>query len=402
MTVEKDFEPDCREAFDRLRGSLIELYAAVDADPECPQEVARRFRINKTLTWNLSKVIASSDPIATLPNVPGPGAFKSMLDAVQRAGASSDAVERVREAAESLHRIVRHHIGDRATLELVIDGMGGERDDHLELSRKLAFRGNSGLWGVQAKTRLMTVFMAANREKDSQLDMAIVRGFVGFRRLRSNVQWPVFQVRGWGEEGDPITGPWQPLDESDRGGGAGLSLLREFSTVSGDDLDEVKGEDGTDYLLAPGKIGNAGAVDFFMSDHARAAASKYRTEVDTTGEFGATISAPTERLVFDLIVDEALDFALKPQVLAYCGIFMDRTGATSNHLPIPVPQNVVMLPGQPPAIATPNVPRYSEIVNHVYERMGWDGRRFRGCRMELMYPPLGSTVLLRFDLPEQP
>src|SRR5262245_57402410 len=147
MITDKDFEPSCRAAFDSLRGALIELYACVGADPLSPQDAARRFRVNKTLTWNVSKVMTSTDPIATLPNVPGPSALRSLLLALQREGASAAAIDRVRKAATALEDIVELHAGDRATLELIIDGMGSDRVDHLEHSRKLAFRGNSGLWG---------------------------------------------------------------------------------------------------------------------------------------------------------------------------------------------------------------------------------------------------------------
>ena len=141
-----------------------------------------------------------------------------------------------------------------------------------------------------------------------------------------------------------------------------------------------------------------------MSDYARAAASKYRTEHDTTGEFGAPISVPTERLIFDLMVHESLEFALNPEVRAFGGIFMDRSEdpVPDGKLPIPIPQSVTQLPGHPPVVATPLVPRYPEIVAFVNQRMGWSAPDFRCCRLELMYPPLGSTILLRFKLPEAP
>jgi hypothetical protein len=231
------------------------------------------------------------------------------LTAVQREGASTEVVERVRTAVKALDNMVERHVGDRATLELIVDGISPNRGDHLELSRKLAFRGNSGLWGVQAKTRLMTVMMAPNAVDPDRIDMAIVRGYVGFRRLRSDVRWPIFQLRGWGEEGGSMTAPWQPLDASGDENSR-LPLLRMFSNVGPNDVEEVKTTKGVDYMLQPGPIGNIGAIDCFIGDFDRAAASKYRTDQDTTGEFGATISAPTERLIFDLIVHESLDFAL--------------------------------------------------------------------------------------------
>lgn len=398
----KDFEPHCRAAFEDLRAALIELYASVGADPARPQDAARRFRVNKTLTWNISKVVASSDPITTLPNVPGPSSLKRLLQAVQREGASTEAVNRVRNAVETLDGVVVRHAGDRATLELIVDGIGPSREDHLELSRKLVFRGNSGLWGVQAKTRLMTAMMAPSAVDPDRIDMAIVRGYIGFRRLRSDVRWPIFQLRGWGEEGSPMTALWHPLespdDESSR-----LPLLKRFSNVRSADVEEVKTSKGADYMLLPGPVGNTGAIDCFIADYDRSATSKYRTDQDTTGEFGATISTPTERLVFDLIVHESLDFALTPEVRAFGGIFMERSEEAQPQgcLPIPVPQNVSPLPGRPPVVATPRVLRYPEIANYVYEKMRWNARDFRGCRLDLSYPPMGSTILLRFKLPER-
>jgi hypothetical protein len=401
MLADKDFEPDCRAAVDALRGALIELYASVGADPVSPQDAARRFKVNKTLTWNLSKVMSSGDAMAALPNVPGASALRGLLKAIQREGASAEAIDRVRRAAESLDKMVELHVGDRATLELVVDGMGRGRDDHLEVSRKLAFRGNSGLWGVQARTRLMTAFMAPNVEDPDRIDMAIVRGYVGFRRLRSDVRWPIFQLRGWGAEGEPMTADrWQPMENGAPGRNS-LPLLRKFSTVAPSDIEEVKTPRGLDYMLSPGPIGNAGAIDCFVSDYMRSAAGKYRTEQDTTGEFGATISAPTERLIFDLIVHESLEFALAPEVHAVGGIFMERTEepAPTDQLPIPLSQNVVMLPGRPPVVATAAVPAYPDIVAFVNKRMEWKAQQFRGCRLEVAYPPLGSTILLRFQLP---
>lgn len=397
----KDFEPDCRAALDGLRAALIELYASVGADPSNPQDVARRFGVNKTLTWNIAKVVGGTDPLPTLQNVPGASALQILLTAIQKEGASKEAIERVRKAARSLDKTVELHFGDRATLDLIVDGIRPRRGDHLELSRKLAFRGNSGMWGVQAKVRLMTAFLAPNAEKPDRLDMAMVRGYIGLRRLRPDISWPIFQMRGWGSEEDFMGSEhWKSL-ESDAGANAELPMLKKFSTVAASDIETVHTPRGLNYILNPGPVGNTGAVDCYVADFQRAAAHRYRTEKDTTGEFGATISAPTERLIFDLIVHESLDFALTPEVKAFGGIFMDRSedGDPKDVISIPVPQEVAPLPGNPPVVATPMITAYPEIVAYVHERLGWNAGEFRGCRLEITYPPMGSTILLRFKLP---
>ncbi len=398
------FEPECRSAIDGVRAALLELYSSVGADPAGPQDVSRRFGINKTLAWNVSKVMTGDDPMACIANLPGSSAFQSLLLAIERGGADRKVVDRARQAVRTLDEVVERHVGDRSTLELVFDGIDPESGDHLEYSRKLAFRGNSGLLGIQAKSRLMSVMMAPNAEDPDRIDIAIVRGYVGLRRLRTDARWPIFQMRGWGnEEGMSAHDRWKPLEPSASGAEA-TPIMTRFSSVGESDLEVQRTPKGLNFLLAPGPIGNRGAVDCFVGDHARSVASRYRTAKDATGEFGATISAPTERLIFDLLVHESLDFVLRPEVRAFMGIFMESSEEASADtlLPLSVPKVVSLLPGRPPVVATPDVPQYSAIVQSVNDRMGWKSDAFRGCRLSLSHPPLGSTILLRFQLPDPP
>ena len=46
----------------------------------------------------------------------------------------------------AVERMVSRHVGDRPTLELVLDSLPDRSHDRLIVSRKLAFRGNSGLF----------------------------------------------------------------------------------------------------------------------------------------------------------------------------------------------------------------------------------------------------------------
>lgn len=403
LDAHSEFERDCQTAFENLRAALIELYDRIDADPANPQEVARRLKLNKTLTWNLSRVMSASDHIASVPNMPGASALEGFLDAARREGASATELAKVRAAAKTLAAAVELHVGDRATLELIADGIDSSRDDHLEFSRKLVFRGSSGLWGIQASTRLTTIFLAPNAGASDRLDIAMVRAFIGLRRLRSAVRWPIFHDRFWGSDTGLTTAErWLPLDPS-ADPLHGLPLLPKFSSVGSAGLEAVHHARGVDYILGEGPVGNSGAVDCFVGDFARSAVSKYRTASDATGEFGANIAAPTERLLFDILVHRDVHFPSKPTVLGFGGIFAGRTDeAEASRFPIPLPQSVALLPGTPPIVSTRTVPRYAELVNFVHDRMGWKPEEFRAYRLDLSYPPMGSTILIRFDLPEPP
>lgn len=397
------FEPAIRHAADELRASLLGLYASVGADPANPQEVARRFGVNKTLTWTISRIVSSDDPIATLASAPGVASLRSLISMMEQAGAPAAAVARVWSAVESVDKTVEVHVGDRSTLQLVADGMSPSSGDHLEASRRLAYRGNSGLWGVQARLRTMTAFLAPSADNPDSLDVAIVRGLVGLRRLRASLRWPIIYMRRWGTA--MTDGPLAPEPfEAPENGNGPSPLLRRFSTLAPSDIEEARTSDGVVYTLASGPIGNLGAVDCYVADFERGTLPRYASGDDRSGEIGANITVPSERLVLDLIVHESLQFALTPKAAAHTDMLgvAQQPGALPGRIPIPVPSQVARMPGKPPTAVISSVPAYGEIVDFVFDRLGWNRNEFEGRRLEMTYPPFGSMVSLSFSLPAKP
>ncbi|MBZ0171277.1 MAG: hypothetical protein K8E66_02755, partial [Phycisphaerales bacterium] len=80
-------EHECDQAIGQLRAALIDLYDSVGADPASPQDVARRYKLNKTLTWNIARLLQSSDGLAAVPHVPGAASFEKILKATEADGA---------------------------------------------------------------------------------------------------------------------------------------------------------------------------------------------------------------------------------------------------------------------------------------------------------------------------
>lgn len=394
-------EQACRDSVGKLRAALIDLYDCVGADPSSPQDVARNFRLNKTLTWNIARMLQAGDGLAAVPHVPGTSSIEKIIKATASKGATDDAIARVREAAKAFERMIEVHVGDRATLDLIIDGLGPNGSIALEQSRKRAFLGNSGIYGVQAKANLMSCFLAPNADDPDQLDMVMLRGYVGVRRLRTTVRIPIFRLRQWSEAGQAVgSQDWGPLDD-----GAPDPFLREFGSG---ELPEIEAEqvspNATDYVLKPGPIGNSGAFDCFFADKMLAGASRFTTDADNTGEFGTTLTVPTARVVFDLIAHRDCAFALDATAHVYAYFFThgEHGGDWDDASRLPIERPPAELAGAPPAVATPLVPRYTDMSKYVFEKMGWKQNEFRGVRLELNYPPLGSTVVLRFDLQERP
>jgi len=401
-TAEVGFEEHCRSSVDRLRAALIELYDEAGADSSSPQDVAREFGLNKNLTWKISKIINAEDLIEAAPHVPGTSGVQILLKGFEKAGVGGVSLGRVREAANSFEEMIEVQVGDRATLELVLDGMAVGASDRLETSRRLSFRGNSGVWGVQAKVRLASNLLIPNADDPEKLDIATVRGYVGFRRLRPAVRWPLFRIREWGDSSEPMLNRprWEALELE---GENASRLMPTFTSARLPDIKPMRTSEGVDYVLVPGPIGNFGAVDCFQGEMMRRAVSGYAEDGDPIAEFGVAVTVPAEYLVMDLIVHESLEYAFDPRVLVFGREFSQgqRTADEEHDSVLPIRDRATKLSGRPPVVTTPLVPQYAGIFQTACARLGVDARELRGYRLLMKYPPMGATVVQRFELPER-
>lgn len=398
-----EFESECRARVGQLRTAFIELYDNIGADPSSPQDVARKLKLNKTLAWNVARLLQAADALTAVNHVPGSSSLEKVIQATVRKGADAKAVAKARTAVDDFHRMIQSHAGDRPTLDLIIDGADSTQNNRLELSRKLAFRGNSGLYGVQARTRVVCNFLAPNPDDPTRLDMASLSGYSGFRRLRPSVRWPIFVVRAWSarQQEDQLTAPgWEPIEPSEDAA-QGFPIIRSSTAGNAPKIHTVETGEGRNFVLGEGPVGNEGAFDCFWGEFMRKAVNAFAERPTDVGEFGAAITAPVEHLVLDLIVDRRLEFALKPEMLVFGRIFATGQPSGEREDPnlLPIHEAPVEIPGSPPAVGTALIPRYSELVTKTYERLGWDPSQFRGIRLLLDFPPLGSSVILRFTLP---
>lgn len=395
MTVHQ-LETDCRQSLQDLRGALIELYASVGADPASPQQAARRFEINKNLTWKVSRIVAAEDALVAIQHIPGPAGIDILLNSFVGAGAPDQAVLAVRSALRAFDEVVVRHAGDRAELDLILDSMGLSGELGLAASREAAFRGNSGIWGVQARVRTTLGVVTPSRTDPNIVDVSLAGGLVGIRRLRPNVRWRLFRFQAYTADGSPLARPG--VEPIDRGETADSHLFREFCSPNMPAIESARNAGFRDYFLPSGPVGNTGAFDCFFGEIYRGH-PRYASPTDAHGEFSSSVSLPTETLVFDLLVHREIRVPA-PEVLVYArpdggpDSPRDRDLQTS----LPIQERCVELAGRPPAMAIPTVARYGELAHVVATRLGATLADFRGHRLTLKHPPMNSTVVLRWPL----
>jgi hypothetical protein len=308
----------------------------------------------------------------------------------------------VRSAVKRFIEVVEMHAGDREHLELTLESMGVfERESAGDTGRELAFRGNSAVWGVQAKSRVTAAFIAPGVDDPHKHSVVLISGLVGFRRLRPNVQWRLFRSQAHDDKGSNLPGGQEEFEPKQKG--AQPLLLREFSSGNMPDLTFTDTALGREFYLPVGEVGNRAVFDCFYGYIMRGLPA-YRTPEDSVGSFAVPITLPVENLVFDIIYHRDIPIAETVAAALYGfphGGPDDVTEQTVRNQ-LPLSQRPLELAGSPPAVATPLAPALHRIAERVYSRMAWNPDDFRGIRLHVPHPPMSSRLVLRWQLAEKP
>lgn len=400
------FEDDLRSAAQTVRSALAHTLTAVGADVSQPRSMAKRFGLDKTLAWKLSRVV-SEDNLATLvDHLPGRAGLDIAIRSLEDAGAMSHSVAALRHAIAEFDRTVELHCGDRDTLELMLGHLHREgRQQREEAHRKRAFQGNRAVWGVQARLQVCLHFVAPNAADPSMLDTALISGLVDLRRLRQDTVWPVATLRQYADDGSPLPPHVvEPLDSRIKAGG-GLPALADFSSSPLPPMRELPGTFGrTTYVITEGPVGNTAAITCLTGVMSRARFSRYRSEHDAFGGHAAGMSTPVECLLHDVYLHRDFAATVSPELAVYSQLHNEPTYPAGGYERgrLQMNESIIDLGDAPVDVVTPEFPRYRELCDLAFSRLGWTVRDFHGYRHRLRYPPLSCVDAFRYTLPERP
>lgn len=400
------FEKHVKDVFARVRSALAELLTSVGADPTSPQDVARQFDLNKNLTWKISRLIRESDPAACAPYIPGKAGMTIFLDRLKKAGAPVGFIAEARRALADFDDMMDLHAGDRETFETMLGHLarGADAQQQIEAQRRMAFRGNSAIWGIQARLQICANFLAPSSDPEFA-DLAWLSGLVDLKRLRRDATWAIASTRKVDDKGHLLpVGELQSIDPRFRGD-AVAPLMGDFCS---DPLPELRLNVGADglmrYELVEGPIGNTAAATCIVGIIGRRFVARYRAPDDTLGEHVARLYTPVECLIHDLFVHRDLDYALSPTAHLYSQLPINPTYPRGDRdaAQLPLWELVQSLGSQPPVALTPEMPTYRTMIDRVFEHAGWDARDFHGFRLMIRYPPIPTVAVFRYPLEKRP
>jgi hypothetical protein len=398
--LNSEFSKDLRNVARVVRNAFSTLMASAGLDPQDPQDLSRRWGVNKTLSWKIYKVVQTDDPYLALQQLPGREGVGVLLKKGQAAGLDPRVADATQQAVTKFDNFIEAHCGDRATFDIMgsdISPIGRQQRD--EQHRRQLFEGASYLWGVQARTYL-NIRMIAPGAQPGQLDIAMVSGLLDFRRLRESVRWPMFKRQTFRGNDAPLQTNVEALDPASAE--YGVPFMLDFCPHPSKLIHLTRDASGQTTEISPGEVGNAGmtsvmvgAIEHGLPEPAPAG------ETDQVSNLWALLNTPAELLIYDTYFHKSLKYQLPPTAM------LARTAGNAppatedlDHSRLPLFDPVVDLGPAVSAPITPEIAQYGQVFKAVFDRTGWNAADFHVFRLKMAYPPVVSGLAMQCIVPK--
>lgn len=401
-----DFPQEALSALQNLRSALGRLLADVPGQAATPTDIQRGLDIDMTLSWKIHKVLRASTPVAAGPHVPGMPSMRALLKAAGRQGVSAELIAATEGAAREFDRVVSIHAGDRSTFESMVCALGtSEEAERVDLNyRRSAYRSARHIWGVSAKTRLVCRVIRPCADP-GLVDIGGVQGYLSLRKLRSDARLVISHARLTYDNGSKLPQKAEPLSP-----GAdvehGIAIVPEFCSQPLPTIQQVEAADG--FIageLCNSGLGHTAATTCIVGSVFRDVPARWHApEVHEAMKVYALIRMPCEVLIHDVFVREGTFAPGAPKALAFaeCGDYADYPDIERRGYGARLHASVKKIGRGPTAVHTPDVPRYTELANYLFERLGVDGSEYDVYRCRIEYPVMPSMALIMFNLLPQP
>jgi hypothetical protein len=393
------FEHELCKVVLRVRGVLASILEATGGYGPHVKDVCDALRVHRKLGWQVAKVACETNPFVAARFVPAAGGMKTFLKAAARHKVEKELLQQAAEAFAEFERVVAVHADDRSSLEMMLGVCAPNVDEVSQLAaRKMAFTGNSMVFGAQARAYLVAAFVHPSA-KPGWFDAARLHSYVGFRRNRPNLPWVVSRTLvaddDYKQRAPERRECLAPDPESDAS--PSVPLLRRFCSQP---LPQLRRRvDSSGWVieeLVEGPVGNTAALTLVTAELTRQTARTFKTKHTQQMDWGVWVTTPCEVLIFDQFIHKDL-FPPSPREVRMYANLADPAHFTEGQL-LPVFERVETLGSGKEVVHTPDVPRYGEMAQYVFERLGWDARQFELHRLRIQFPPMPAAVVVSHAL----
>ena len=387
---------------EQLSDTMKSVLDAIPGGPHRPQELSRVLAISKDLSSRTLNASSKKDPLAVAYLMPGPASLRRLLRAASKKQVSPELIRDAETAVHQFERLIHVDAGDRISLDGIISSWLPDARDRFETGNKQAvFRGMAQLKGVLAEVGVTTAIVHPNRDGQT-LDGVWLLGSLGLRRIRPGPPIHFFSGR---VESSAKGNPKLTLDGCPADGLNGL-MLEAFCSNPIPEVETRHEGNAMHYTLPSIASGPSSAVDLYVAELTPGCMRRYNT--DKTPLYcgpSSTIIVPVATLIFDVLLHEDVFPGQDPSLRIYdtaMGGVVDINDPARNIDRLDVSESVEYLGWNAATFRATEIPRYTELIAHACDKMGWDIGKFRGYRCRAQYPIYSSQLSMVFEPPLKP
>jgi hypothetical protein len=401
------FPAAAEAALIHLQRALQHALRAAAPQASRAQDLCGALGLDKSLAWKAYRIAYESNPTRIAQFLPGSSGFRIITEAAARAGADAESVRELQSAITTYTELVRKHGGDRASVQIMLSG--ATPDDRTQTSlRRAAFRASSFVAGLQADCFSQTFFVS-KAKTPGRLDVALVRAFIGLRRLRARAAFAITRPVASGDQGVPlpvfvseplsdyaVDSPGTPLSDSAQVARE-IGLIPEFcSRPLPTFVRAACFEQRMEYELGDGPIGKPGMLDCVIGEVLRNVVSNQVTPGSMSAEHAMQIRIPVHTAMLNVFIEHGALPDIEPAVAVFSEFrgHEFRRGADRERYRLPGHERAERVGTGAQAGNCTEVPRYTELAQFVFDRLRWQGDSFTLYRLRMQHPFVPCAALM--------
>lgn len=402
----------------RLSKALSEVIGSLPQPILQARQLERLLGVDYSLAWQVIKVSTATDALAAGLNVPRPAPMRRFLRAAAKHGSADSALANAKAAYIEFESLVVRYAGEvvrrgkrvsgglggasagggRAAFDAMIAGTKEHGSASLDLKhRRLAFRANSYLWGIQCSVRMLTCILHPGKTPGS-IDLLGINGWIGLHAIRPGAGLAVSTIAqlthppGSGEDKE-ATSEVSHVDAP--------ALLREFTSPKALSLQEERRTmQARVTRINLSGLGKSSQIDVITANRAHNV-EQYDDPESREFAYMALVTRPAEMIHVDMLIPAGWSNA-ETAVAAAFGHMDDFKKAAEEREEDRLPLNATVdrFLGIRALPSASEIPRYTDIMQHGIDMAGVTGRLFDLYRLRIPYPILHSMVKVAVNMKE--
>ncbi|MFI4894366.1 MAG: hypothetical protein ACIAQ0_13190 [Phycisphaerales bacterium JB058] len=403
----RDLDQQISEVSDSLRGSMLPIVEVlIGSSSHRPIALARRLKIDKTLTGRILRSVKANDPFEVIHNAPAPHGLRIFLQAAEKAGVNPDLRARAEQSISDFESLIHTFPEGRAALEAAIsDHIPEIRRQNERAAKQAVYKSMSYLLGYQGEASLLTTVISPS-VCGKLVDTRHIDTIVGLRRLRGETPVNLFGIR----RHDTMAGMpnWMETLDGERGvEDAGRYLLKEYCDQPIPRLSVRDGGNVLHSVLDAESLPINQPVTVVNGWTIRNASLRYRDEKHTHEWHSSLLRIPMRVRIQDYFIHKDVWPGVPEFVPRMPGLQLDSVrnpvpGQQHDAIDMDIPVQSVGMGILRPELRHSSVPKYQELLRQIFDVAGLDARDYRVYRSEVVYPVPFVRITAWFELPDAP